>query len=63
MARFDFSSKCAHPKKCHKLMVDFLKAATSLSDEIYLEKAQMVFVLILRTSPALAFSLNMIIPI
>lgn len=38
MARFDFSSKCAHPKKCHNLMVDFLKAATSLPDEIYLEK-------------------------
>lgn len=36
MAKFNYSSKCAQPRKCSKLMKDFLTAASDLVDEIEL---------------------------
>ena len=34
MAKFNYASKCAQPRKCSKLMKDFLTAASDLVDEI-----------------------------
>ncbi len=33
MARFNYNTKCAHPKKCIKLMESFVKEAMTLTDE------------------------------
>ena len=38
MARFDFTSDCAHPKRCRKLMKKFLEDATTLCKEIDLSE-------------------------
>ena len=37
MAKFNYNSKCAQPRKCSKLMKDFLTAASDLVDEIELD--------------------------
>ena len=34
MAKFDYTSKCAHPKICKRLMTEFLSDASDLTDEI-----------------------------
>lgn len=34
MARFNFNSKCAHPRICQRLMAEFLQDATSLTYEV-----------------------------
>lgn len=36
MAKFNYNSKCAQPRKCSKLMKDFLTAASDLVEEVEL---------------------------
>lgn len=38
MAKFDYTSKCAHPKICERLMTEFLSDASTLTNELEFEE-------------------------